>query len=254
MDHDTDRNPTAAILVIGDEILSGRTREGNAHHLARVLGAAGFDLREIRVIPDEPDVIVNAIHHFDKTLGGVVDHLFTSGGIGPTHDDLTADAVAKAFGVGISINEDARAVMQARYDRLGLEMTENRLRMARIPHGATLIDNPVSAAPGFSIGATHVMAGVPEVFHAMVDQVIPRLRGGRPVISQSWEVARGESDVADILRAVAKENPKLALGSYPFRREDGYGTNLVVRGLDEAAVTAAMADLQSRVRAIFPDL
>lgn len=242
-------NPTAAILVIGDEILSGRTHEGNAHHLAGVLAAAGFDLREIRVIPDEPDVIVSAIRAFDRTLGGSVDHLFTSGGIGPTHDDVTADAVARAFGVGISVHEGARAAMAARYGKLGVELTENRLRMARIPHGAELIENAVSAAPGFSIGATHVMAGVPEVFRAMVDALIPRLKGGRPLVSEAWELLRGESDVAEILGAVAAEYSDLSLGSYPFTRGGRYGTNLVIRGLDGARVAEAMAVLQARVNA-----
>ncbi len=242
-------NPTAAILVIGDEILSGRTREGNAHHLAGVLANAGFDLREVRVVPDDHAVIVAAIRALDKTLGGVFDHLFTSGGIGPTHDDITADAVAAAFGVGIGVNADARAVMAARYERIGAELTENRLRMARIPHGATLIENPVSAAPGFTIGNTHVMAGVPEVFRAMVDSLMPTLTGGRPMVSEAWELMRAESDVAEDLGAVAAAYPDLSLGSYPFNRGGRYGTNLVVRGLDAARVAEAMAELRARVGA-----
>lgn len=240
-------NPTAAILVIGDEILSGRTREGNAHHLAGVLSATGFDLREIRVVADDHAQIVGAIRTFDKSLGGAYDLLFTSGGIGPTHDDITADAVADAHGTTVEIHPQARAVLQARSDRLGYELTENRLRMARIPVGATLIDNAVSSAPGFSIGNTHVMAGVPEVFRGMVDWLIPRLPGGRPVQSLSVEVRRGESEVAADLKAVAEQFNDLSLGSYPFQDPTGWGTNLVVRGLDAARVAEAMATLRQRL-------
>ena len=240
-------NPTAAILVIGDEILSGRTREGNAHHLAQVLTATGFDLQEIRVVSDDHDRIVAAIRALDGSLGGGYDLLFTSGGIGPTHDDITADAVAAAHGTTVEIDPQARALLQERCDRMGMALTENRLRMARIPVGATLIDNAVSAAPGFSIGRTHVMAGVPEVFRGMVDWLIPRLPGGRPVMSLSVEVRRGESDVAEDLQAVAGEFADLSLGSYPFRDDTGWGTNLVVRGLDASRVDQAMAALKERI-------
>lgn len=240
-------NPTAAILVIGDEILSGRTREGNAHHLAQVLSATGFDLREIRVVSDDQDQIVAAVRALDSSIGGAYDLLFTSGGIGPTHDDITADAVALAHGTTIKVNPDARALLQARCDRMGFELTPNRLRMARIPVGATLIDNAVSAAPGFSIGNTHVMAGVPEVFRGMVDWLIPRLPGGRPVQSETVEVRRGESEVAEDLRAVAGEFPDVSMGSYPYHDERGWGTNLVVRGLDAMRVGVAMAELKRRL-------
>lgn len=241
-------NPTAAILVIGDEILSGRTREGNAHHLAGVLSATGIDLREIRVVSDDHDQIVAAIRAFDGSLGGAYDLLFTSGGIGPTHDDITADAVAAAHGTTVQVNSQARALLQERCDRMGVELTENRLRMARIPVGAMLIDNAVSAAPGFSIGCTHVMAGVPGVFRAMVDWLIPRLPGGRPVQSDTVEVRRGESDVAEELAAIAADFPDLSLGSYPFHDETGWGTNLVVRGLDAARVAEAMVALRDRLK------
>lgn len=240
-------NPTAGILVIGDEILSGRTREGNAWHLAGVLSATGFDLREIRVVPDDHAAIINAIKAMDRSLGGSWDHLFTSGGIGPTHDDITADAVGAAFGVEVEINEEARAAMALRYDRLGLDLTDNRLRMARIPVGATLIHNPVSAAPGFSIGCTHVMAGVPEVFRAMVDALIPTLNPGRPSVSETLLVRKGESDVAEDLGSVAEAFPDLSYGSYPFRDSDGWGTNLVVRGLDGARVSEGMRVLRERL-------
>ncbi|MBK4218019.1 competence/damage-inducible protein A [Paracoccus caeni] len=240
-------NPTAAILVIGDEILSGRTREGNAHHLAQVLTATGIDLREIRVVSDDTDQIVAAVQALDSSLGGAYDLLFTSGGIGPTHDDITADAVAKAHGTRAEIDPEARALLQARCDRMGTELTPNRLRMARVPVGATLILNAVSAAPGFSIGNTHVMAGVPEVFRGMVDWLIPRLPVGRPVQSLSVEVRRGESEVAEDLLAVASEYADLSFGSYPFNDADGWGTNLVVRGLDEARVAEGMTVLKQRL-------
>lgn len=240
-------NPTVAILVIGDEILSGRTREGNAHHLAQVLSATGFDLREIRIVSDDHDRIVAAIRALDGSLGGDYDLLFTSGGIGPTHDDITADAVAAAHGTTLEVNPEARAVLQARCDGMGIELGPNRLRMARIPVGATLIENALSAAPGFSIGGTHVMAGVPEVFRAMVAWLVPRLPAGRPVCSETVEVRRGESEVAEDLAAVAGDHPDLSLGSYPFRDAAGWGTNLVVRGLDADRVAQAMVALKRRL-------
>lgn len=240
-------NPTAAILVIGDEILSGRTREGNAHHLSQVLNSIGIDLREVRIVGDEQDQIVDAIRALDKSLGGAWDMLFTSGGIGPTHDDITADAVAAAFGTGIEINEEARRVMVERWQARGVEVTGNRLRMARIPLGATLIPNAHSAAPGFHIGNTFVMAGVPEVFKVMVEAVLPQLVGGRPSISEALEVMRPESDVADGLRDIAEAFPDLSLGSYPFQAGQRYGTNLVIRGLDAQRVTDAMTALRERL-------
>ena len=238
---------TAAILVIGDEILSGRTRDLNAHHLAGILNGIGIDLREIRVVADDHPAIVAALRALDRALGGAWDMVFTSGGIGPTHDDITADAVADAYGVGIEVNADARRMMEERWTRLGMEITPARLRMARIPVGATLIENAESAAPGFSIGNTHVMAGVPEVFRAMVAWLVPRLPGGRPTQSLTVEVRRGESDVAEDLKAVAEEFPDLSLGSYPFQDPTGWGTNLVVRGLDAARVNEAMTELKQRL-------
>lgn len=240
-------NKTAAILVIGDEILSGRTREGNAHHLAGVLNAVGIDLKEIRVVADEQDLIVEAIRALDSSLGGRYDLLFTSGGIGPTHDDVTADSVAEAFGVGIEMNEVALAAMRERWEKRGIEVSGNRLRMARIPLTAELITNKVSAAPGFHIGHTYVMAGVPEVFRAMVDSVVPALPTGRAPVSESLDVNRGESDVADDLKSVADAYPDLSLGSYPWHRDGTYGTVLVVRGLDAVRVTEAMTDLKQRI-------
>ncbi|WP_373355602.1 competence/damage-inducible protein A [Pseudoroseicyclus sp. CXY001] len=235
------RNPTAAMLVIGDEILSGRTREGNAHHLAGALAPLGIDLREIRVIGDDHAGIVAAV----RELAGRVDHLFTSGGIGPTHDDITAEAVAEAMGAAIGVRDDARAILEAHYARTGQELNEARLRMARVPEGAELIANPISAAPGFSIGNVHVMAGVPAIFEAMVAGLLPGLTGGAPLLSGSVMVERGEGEIAAALGALAAERPELSFGSYPFTRPDGrHGTNLVVRGQEPAAVDAALVRLQ----------
>ena len=240
-------NPTAAILLIGDEILSGRTRDLNAHHLAGILNGIGIDLREIRVVPDDHAAIVAALRALDRHLGGNWDMVFTSGGIGPTHDDITADAVADAYGVGIEVNADARRMMEERWTRLGMEITPARLRMARIPVGATLIENAESAAPGFSIGGAHVMAGVPSVFRSMVEALVPRLNPGRPPVSRTVRVERPESDVAEGLREVAADFPDLSLGSYPFREEGRFATNLVIRGLDAARVEAALAALGTRL-------
>lgn len=239
------QNPTAAILIIGDEILTGRTREGNAWFLAGELAKAGITLQQIRVIGDDHATIVAAV----QELAGAHDHLFTSGGIGPTHDDITADAVAAAFGRGIGVRADARALLAAHYAARGTELTEARLRMARIPEGARLIDNPVSTAPGFTLENCHVMAGVPEVFQAMVAGLLPGLRGGAPLLSRSLLVMAPESSVADPLRALAEAHPEVSLGSYPFTAGGRYGTNLVVRSTDAAALDAAFAALA----AAFPE-
>lgn len=232
-------NPTAAMLVIGDEILSGRTRDGNTHFLAGELTRSGITLAEARVVPDEADRIIAAVN----ALRGAYDTVFTSGGIGPTHDDITADAIAAAFGVGISHREDAMALLGAHYARQGMEFNEARQRMARIPDGARLIDNPVSVAPGFSLGNVHVMAGVPNVFQAMVASVLPTLTGGAPLLSQSLRVMRGEGEVAAPFGALAAEFPDLSMGSYPFQANGAYGTNLVIRGTDGARIDAAMTRL-----------
>ena len=229
-------NPTAAILVIGDEILSGRTRDANLHYLAGELTRVGIDLTEARVVPDRTGAIVAAVN----ALRAGHDHVFTSGGIGPTHDDITSDAIAQAFGVPISVRADARAILQAHYDRSGIVLNEARLRMARVPDSATLIDNPVSAAPGFTLGNVHVMAGVPDIFRAMVASVLPTLTGGRPVLSQTLRVMKGEGTIAAPLAALAAEFGDLSFGSYPFVRDGAYGTNLVVRGQDAGRLSAAM--------------
>lgn len=234
-------NPTAAMLVIGDEILSGRTRDTNTHYLAEELTRIGISLREVRVVPDVHAEIVAAV----RALSGRYDHLFTSGGIGPTHDDITADAVADAMDAKIGHRADAMALLQAHYDRAGLPFNDARKRMARIPDGAALIDNPVSTAPGFTLGNVHVMAGVPSIFQAMVASVLPKLIGGPPLLSQSLRVNRGEGEIAGPFGLLAAEFPDLSMGSYPFIQNGAHGTNLVIRGTDPARVAAAMVRLTS---------
>lgn len=238
-------NPTAAILIIGDEILSGRTRDANMHYLAGELTRVGIDLVEVRMISDQHAAIVAAVNELRARFA----HVFTSGGIGPTHDDITADAIAAAFGTSIDIREDARALLEAHYQRAGHEFNAARQRMARIPADATLIDNPVSVAPGFSLGNVHVMAGVPNIFQAMVASLLPRLTGGQPLLSQNLRVLRGEGSVAAPLAALAAEFSDLSFGSYPFTIDGAYGTNLVVRGQDAARLDAAMV----RMVALFAD-
>jgi molybdenum cofactor synthesis domain-containing protein len=218
------QNPTAAMLVIGDEILSGRTRDSNMHHLAQRLTEHGIALVEVRVVADDHDAIVAGLN----ALRVACDHVFTSGGIGPTHDDITADAMA---------------LLAAHYDRQNLPFNEARQRMARIPDGATLIDNPVSIAPGFSLGNVHVMAGVPRIFEAMLAGVLAGISGGTPLKSLSLRVLRGEGEIAADFAALAAEYPKLTMGSYPFTQDGHYGTNLVVRGTDAAMLDAAFARL-----------
>lgn len=238
-------NPTAAMLVIGDEILSGRTRDSNLHHLAGELNRHGIDLREARVVADDPAAITEAV----KALSAAFDHVFTSGGIGPTHDDITADCVAAAFDAHIDVRDDARELLEAHYARTGSEINEARLRMARIPDGATLIENPVSVAPGFTIGNVHVMAGVPAVFEAMVASVLPTLTGGAPLLSQSLRIMRGEGQIAGPLRELAAAFPDLQMGSYPFQKDGAFGANVVIRGEDGARIDAAM----TRLAGLFPE-
>lgn len=235
-------NPTAAMLVIGDEILSGRTRDANMHFLAGELTARGIDLKEVRVVSDERDAIVTSV----KALSSDFDNVFTSGGIGPTHDDVTADCVAAAFGAHIDVREDARALLQAHYDSSGMELNAARLRMARIPDGAVLIDNPVSAAPGFSLRNVHVMAGVPAVFQAMVASILPTLTGGAPLLSRTLRLMKGEGDIAGPLGAFAQEFPELSIGSYPFQKDGIYGSNIVVRSSDPVMLDRVMAVLEAR--------
>lgn len=226
--------PTAAALVIGDEILSGRTRDSNAHHLAGRLAGRGIRLVEIRVVPDELDTIAAAV----RALSGQVDHLFTSGGIGPTHDDLTADAVARAFGQPLDVRADARAILERHY---GAELNAARLRMARVPEGAVLIENPVSAAPGFTLGNVHVMAGVPQIFEAMLAGLLPKLAGGPPLLSRTLTAAAPEGEIAEALSGVAERWPQVSIGCYPSFRSSGPSVSVILRAEDAEALERAAA-------------
>ncbi len=232
-------NPTAAMLVIGDEILSGRTRDANMHHLAGRLTEVGIDLKEVRIVSDDRAAIIAAV----QALSAAYDSVFTSGGIGPTHDDITADCIAAAFDKHIDVRDDARAILAAHYAKTGSELNTARLRMARIPDGAMLIDNPVSAAPGFSIGNVHVMAGVPSVFQAMTASILPTLTGGAPLVSRTLRIERGEGDIAGPLGDLAALHPDLSIGSYPFQKDGKYGANIVIRGTDSGLVDTAIAAL-----------
>ena len=232
-------NPTAAMLVIGDEILSGRTRDANMHHLAGQLTQAGIDLKEVRVVSDDRAAIISAV----QVLAEMYHSVFTSGGIGPTHDDITADCIADAFGASIDVRQDARDILAAHYEKAGTELNAARLRMARIPDGASLIENPVSAAPGFTLGNVHVMAGVPSVFQAMVASVLPTLTGGQPLVSRTLRIDRGEGALAGPLGQLAEAHPELNIGCYPFQKDGRYGANVVIRGVDAGQVDTAIAEL-----------
>ena len=232
-------NPTAAMLVIGDEILSGRTRDSNMFHLAGQLTERGITLAEVRVVADDQAAIVAGVN----ALRAAYDHVFTSGGIGPTHDDITADAMAAAFGVAITHRTDAMALLSASYASRGVEFNEARQRMARIPDTAALIDNPVSVAPGFSLGNVHVMAGVPRIFEAMLASVLSHISGGAPLLSRTLRLQRGEGDIATAFANFATRYPDLSMGSYPFNIDGNFGTNLVIRGTDATVLDQAVAEL-----------
>ncbi|HWK85880.1 MAG TPA: competence/damage-inducible protein A [Xanthobacteraceae bacterium] len=235
---------TAAILVIGDEILSGRTKDKNIGYIAEYLTNIGIDLKEVRVVPDEEKEIVGALN----ALRHRYNYVFTTGGIGPTHDDITADSVAKAFGVSIGHHPEAVAIIEKRAKERGLELNESRLRMARIPATATLIENKVSGAPGFRIGNVIVMAGVPAIMQAMLDAAAPSLQTGAKMHSVSINTGLKEGDIGSELGEIAKAHPGTMIGSYPFFDEKlGPNTNVVVRSRDTALLQAAAADVEAMV-------
>ena len=226
---------TAGLLVIGDEILSGRTKDKNIGYTADYLTAIGIDLKEVRVVSDDETAIVSALN----ALRAAYDYVFTTGGIGPTHDDITADCVAKAFGVALPYHPDAVAILKQRIAKTGGELNEARLRMARIPEGAQLVVNKVSGAPGFWIGNVIVMAGVPSVMQAMLDEVAPKLKTGAKLISVTIRADAKEGDVGTELGAIAKAHPETIIGSYPFFDEKlGPNTNIVVRARDPEKLKA----------------
>lgn len=230
---------TAAMIVIGDEVLSGRTRDANMNTLAKIMNDHGIVLREARFIPDDEDIIVSTIN--EMRMG--IDYVFTSGGIGPTHDDITASAVAKAFNVDISIRDDAREILENFY---GDDLNPARLRMARIPAGAKLIDNPVSQAPGFQLDNVYVMAGIPMVFNAMLESVRATLVGGAPLKSHSLRIALREGDITDPLATLASQYPNVQIGSYPFFKGSGNGVTLVARATN-ADILADCVDNMRRM-------
>jgi molybdenum cofactor synthesis domain-containing protein len=240
---------TAAMLAIGDELLSGRTKDKNIGHLADLLTLAGIDLKEVRIVADEEDAIVEALN----ALRARHTYVFTSGGIGPTHDDITADAVSKAFGVPCIHDPDAMTLLAEMYKRREMEFTEARQRMARMPQGATHIANPVSTAPGFVIGNVYVMAGVPQVFQAMIDNVLPTLKTGAKVLSRAIPCPYGEGDIGTLLGAIQKAHPDTSIGSYPKYDGQRFSTELVVRARDpqilEAAAQAVMGMIADLDRA-----
>jgi molybdenum cofactor synthesis domain-containing protein len=236
---------TAALLVIGDEILSGRTADRNIHYVAGHMTRVGIRLKEVRVVPDEEDAIVGAVNE----LRACYTYLFTTGGIGPTHDDITADAVAKALGVGIGHDERALALLHAFFAKRKLEPTPARLRMARIPHGASLIRNAISVAPGFRLRNVIVLAGVPEVMQVMLDDITPQLDTGAVMQTTTIKLNRAEGEVADIFAAHQKTFPDVTMGSYPSFSDGRISTQLVLRSIDSKRLSAATSALELMLRA-----
>ncbi len=240
------RRRGAAILVIGDEILSGRTQDTNTGYIARWLAQLGIPVGEARVVPDIEAEIVAAVRH----LSGRFDYVFSTGGIGPTHDDITADCMAKAFGTGIDFHPTVFAAMAARYASMNIgPFNEARQRMARIPYGAALIGNSLSGAPGFQIGNVFVMAGIPAVMQVMLEDVRGRLPAGKALSSVTVSAHLGEGTIAAGLSALQKQYPDIPLGSYPFNKEGKFGTSLVARGSDAAKLAEVKAGLVALVRA-----
>ena len=233
----TDPQPTAAVLLIGDEILSGRTKDKNLGFIADYLAAIGIDLKEARVVSDQEEEIANAVN----ALRHRYTYLFTTGGIGPTHDDITTDAVARAFGLPVHHDPQAVEILLAYFREMGREPNEARMRMARVPQGASLIDNPVSKAPGFQIGNVFVMAGVPKIMNAMMEDVAKRLTRGVLMQSRQVEFRGGEGDAAKPLGEIQKAFPTVVIGSYPCQAPDGFATNLVLRSRDADALEQAYA-------------
>ncbi|MEQ8440857.1 MAG: molybdopterin-binding protein [Alphaproteobacteria bacterium] len=235
---------TAALIIIGNEVLSGRTQDKNLAYIAGALNGVGVRLTEVRVIPDEKTVIVKTV----RELSAGFDYVFTTGGIGPTHDDITADCVAAAFGVALPVNAEAERRLKLHYRNSDLDLNEARMRMARIPEGASLIDNPVSAAPGFRIENVHVMAGVPKIMQAMLDGILPTLKGGRPLVSVTIRSSLAEGQVAADLGRLAEEFSDLDFGSYPAWTRTVFQLSIIVRGQDPDRVEAAAQRIEGLIR------
>jgi molybdenum cofactor synthesis domain-containing protein len=242
---------TAAVLVIGDEILSGRTKDKNIGYIAEYLTGLGIDLKEVRVVPDEEPEIVAALN----ALRSRYTYVFTTGGIGPTHDDITADCVAKAFGVPLEYHPEALAIMRARIAQTGGVMNEARMRMTRVPVGGELVRNKISGAPGFSIGNVIVMAGIPSVMQVMLDDVTPRLKTGARMLSESIRADCREGDIGTELGALAKEHPDVTIGSYPFIDEkNSANTHVVIRSRDPQKLAAAKAAVEAMLTKVKAEL
>jgi molybdenum cofactor synthesis domain-containing protein len=233
--------PTAALLLIGNEILSGRTHDKNLPYIAEKLNAHGVRLREVRVIPDQRDVIIATLNACRKTY----DYVLTTGGIGPTHDDITAACVAEAFGVALLRDPEAVARLERHYNPGDLNAA--RLKMADVPQGATLIDNPVSAAPGFRVDNVFVMAGVPRIMQAMLDCVLPQLAGGAPVLSRTVSCLLPEGEIAAALTAVQNQFSDVEIGSYPYFQNGAFGVSLVARTPDAARLEAVATALETMI-------
>jgi molybdenum cofactor synthesis domain-containing protein len=235
---------TAALVVIGDEILSGRTQDRNVAQVATWLNDQGIRLAEVRIVPDDLARIGEAVN----ALRAAHDYLLTTGGIGPTHDDITVDAIAAAFGVPVIVHPDARAILEDYYrDRPG-GLNEARLRMARVPEGAELIPNPYSGAPGIKIENVYILAGVPNIATSMLEALTGKLEGGRPVVSVTVGARAPESDVADLLRETEAAHPGVAIGSYPFIKDGRYGSNFVIRSEDGELAKSCGGALSERLR------
>jgi len=239
-----DRVWVAALLVIGDEILSGRTEDKNIAQVARWLNSQGIRLQEVRVVPDVADAIVAAVNG----LRSAYDYVITTGGIGPTHDDITVDSIAAAFGVPVITHPEARAILEKYYRDRGLEFTEARLRMARVPEGAELIPNPTSGAPGVKMANVYILAGVPNIAAAMLQGLEGKLQGGRPMASATVSAHAAESEVAALLKQVQDEYPGVSIGSYPFYRDGGFGADFVVRSEDDALANRCASELRRRLK------
>jgi molybdenum cofactor synthesis domain-containing protein len=242
--NDQSRTWTAALLVIGDEILSGRTQDKNVTQVASWLNEQGIRLAEVRIVPDDLERIASTVNE----LRAAHDYLFTTGGIGPTHDDITVDAMALAFGVPVVIHPHARAILEEYYRNRPGGLNEARLRMARVPDGAELLPNPSSGAPGVKMGNVYIMAGVPGIAAAMLAALTGKLEGGRPIISVTVGARAPESDVADLLRETEEAHPGVAIGSYPFFRDGKFGSNFVIRSEDGELARETGDDLAQRLR------
>ncbi|HYE50500.1 MAG TPA: molybdopterin-binding protein [Azospirillaceae bacterium] len=244
-DRKTDAVVTAALVIIGNEILSGRTQDANLNYLAKFLGGIGIRLREVRVVPDEEPAIVEAVN----ALRARNTYVFTTGGIGPTHDDITAECIARAFGVPLVRNPEAVALLEKHYAGTGL-LNEARLRMANTPEGATLVENPVSTAPGFQIGNVFVLAGVPMIMQAMLGSLAHRLAGGEKVRTRTVTCQVPEGSLADGLTAIQGRFADVEIGSYPSYRQGKFSTALVLRGTDVPRLEAATAEVAALVAAL----